>query len=559
MEQRARQHESRGLLVWCYPKEYPPHVIIGMTRYHHHNVASQDPLLSIAIDLTASLASGDRLSRLLDAVRQAIPCDAAAVMELAGEELVPLATHGLAPEVLGRRFHRGEHPRLDLVLARESPIRFPSDSALPDPYDGLLLVNPDATRDVHACLGCPLLEGDAVIGVLTADALEPGAFDDLDDHFLRMIGALAGAALNTGRLIEALEATSRRHERVAHVLQRDAALREGGHQMIGTSPVIRRVREEIELVAPSDFAVLITGETGVGKELVARSLHEQSRRRDEALIYVNCAALPETVVESELFGHLRGAFTGATADRAGKFEVADRGTLFLDEIGELPLSVQPKLLRALQEGEIQRVGSDEVLRVDVRVVAATNRDLRREVEAGRFRQDLFHRLEMYPIHVPPLRERRADIPMLAGFFLDLYRRRLGLGPVRLTSAAREALVGADWPGNARELDHLLGRAVLRASANTDRGAPVRIGPEHLQLEPAREALAASTPASRPSDTLLVEVADKTLNDAVEELKRKMVLRAVEENDGNWAAAARSLGMARSNLHRMAERLGLRGS
>ncbi len=398
-----------------------------------------------------------------------------------------------------------------------------------------------------------------MIGLLTADALEPGAFDGLDHHFLRMLGALAGAALNTGRLIEALEKASRHHERVAHVLQRDAAQREGGHQIIGTSPATKRVREEIELVAPSDFAVLITGETGVGKELVARSLHDQSARRDQPLIYVNCAALPEAVVESELFGHLRGAFTGAMADRAGKFEVADGGTLFLDEIGELPLSVQPKLLRVLQEGEIQRVGSDEVLRVDVRVVAATNRDLTREVEAGRFRQDLFHRLDMYPIHVPPLRDRRADIPMLAGFFLDLYRRRLGLGPVRLTSRARSAIVAADWPGNVRELDHLLGRAVLRASAGVGRAAPVLIAPEHLQLDASTDAVAAESSLETAGGTVSVAVADKTLSQAVEELKRSMVLQAVEESGGNWAAAARSLGMARSNLHRMAERLGLRSS
>jgi anaerobic nitric oxide reductase transcription regulator len=518
-----------------------------------------EPLLSIALDLTASLASKDRLARLLDAVRRAIPCDAAAVLKLAGDELVPLATHGLAPEVLGRRFHRREHPRLDVVVARGAPVRFPADSSLPDPYDGLLLANPDATRDVHACLGCPLMEGETVIGVLTADALEPGAFDDLDDRFLQMLGALAGAALNTGHLIEALEAASRHHQQVAHVLQRDAALREGGDQIIGTSGPIKRVREEIDLVAPSDFAVLITGETGVGKELVARSIHHNSGRRDEPLIYVNCAALPETIVESELFGHLRGAYTGATADRAGKFEIADGGTLFLDEVGELPLSVQPKLLRALQEGEIQRVGSDQVLRVNVRVVTATNRNLAREVEAGRFRADLFHRLNMYPIVVPPLRERRSDIPLLAGFFLDLYRRRLGLGPVRLTEPARQALSTAEWPGNVRELDHLLGRAVLRASAGIDRGAPTLIGPEHLQLDGSHAG--ATTSASRQpqssSRSVVVSIAGKTLREAVEETKRTMVLRAVKENGGNWAAAARSLGMARSNLHQMAERLGLR--
>ena len=519
---------------------------------------ASDALLSIAVDLTSWLASNDRLSRLLEAVRRSIPCDAAAVLELSGDELVPLATHGLAPEVLGRRFARREHPRLDIVVSRGAPVRFPADSTLPDPYDGLLLVNPDATRHVHACLGCPLVEGGAVIGVLTADALAPAAFDGLDDSFLRMLGALAGAALHTGRLIEALEVASHHHQQVAHVLQRDAALRHGGNQILGTSVPIRRIREEIELVAPSDFAVLITGETGVGKELVARSVHQHSNRADQPLIDVNCAALPETIVESELFGHLRGAYTGATADRAGKFEIAHKGTLFLDEIGELPLSVQPKLLRVLQEGEIQRVGSDRPLHVDVRVVAATNRDLAREVEAGRFRADLFHRLNMYPIRVPPLRERRSDIPLLAGFFLDLYRRRMGVGPVRLTEPARVALSAAEWPGNVRELDHLLGRAILRAGARVRRGAPILIGPEHLQLDaPDPQVTSSGDLASRTRDTSVVSLGGLTMREAVEATKRTMVLRAVEANGGNWAAAARSLGMARGNLHHMAQRLGLR--
>jgi anaerobic nitric oxide reductase transcription regulator len=513
-----------------------------------------DPLLSIALDLTAALASQDRLDRLLTSVRRALPCDAAAVLALSGDALVPLAVHGLAPEVLGRRFLRREHPRLDIVVARGAPVRFPADSALPDPYDGLLLANPDATRDVHACLGCPLVEGGAVIGVLTADALAPGAFDGLEDHFLHMLGALAGAALKTGRLIEALEAASRHHQQVAHVLQRDAG-RDGGDQLLGTTPALQRVREELELVAPSDFAVLITGETGVGKELVARAVHQQSRRREQPLIHVNCAALPETIVESELFGHLRGAYTGASADRAGKFEIADGGTLFLDEIGELPLSVQPKLLRALQEGEVQRVGSDRPVRVDVRLVAATNRDLAGEVAAGRFRADLFHRLNMYPIRVPALRERRADIPLLAGFFLDLHRRRLGLGPVRLTEAGRAALSAADWPGNVRELEHLLGRATLKASAAVPRGAPVLVGPAQLQLEPGA---APEAPEARPAAPV-VTLEGKTMQEAVEATKRAAVLHAVEAHGGNWAAAARALGMARGNLHHMATRLGLRGA
>ncbi|MCB9537475.1 MAG: nitric oxide reductase transcriptional regulator NorR [Myxococcales bacterium] len=535
----------------CY--KYNTHRESGLAPMH------LEALLPIAVDLTASLASTDRLQRLVDAVRAAIPCDAAAVLELIDDDLVPLAVHGLAPEVLGRRFSRREQPRLDLIVARGSPVRFPSDSRLPDPYDGLLLVNPDATRDVHACLGCPLVEGGEVIGVLTADALEPGAFDTLDEDFLEMLGALAGAALHTGRLIASLEAASRHHQQVATVLQRDAVLRDGGTEIIGTSEAIRRVQRDVDLVAPSDFAVLITGETGVGKELVARSVHQQSPRAQQPLIYVNCAALPESIVESELFGHVRGAYTGATADRAGKFEIADGGTLFLDELGELPLSVQPKLLRVLQEGEVQRVGADRLIRVDVRVVTATNRDLAKEVEAGRFRGDLFHRLNMYPIEVPPLRDRRPDISLLAGFFLDTYRRRLGLGPMRLNDEARCILVSADWPGNVRELDHTLGRAVLRASASVPRGAPVVIGAHHLHHDPrlTTDDLRGSANDAAVSPALVLQTTGKTLREVVDDTKRTLVRRAIAEHGGNWAAAARSLGLARGNMHHLARRLGLR--
>jgi anaerobic nitric oxide reductase transcription regulator len=514
-----------------------------------------EALLAIAIDLTASLASDDRYSRLLDTVRRAIPCDAAAVLELRGADLVPLATHGLSPEVLGRRFSRREHPRLDVVLTRAEPVRFPADSALPDPFDGLLLATPDARGVVHACLGCPLLERDEVIGLLTADALEPGAFDALSESFLRMLGALAGAAMHTARLIETLEQLMERHQLVARDLQRDAAVRRGG-QILGTSAAIERVRHEIDLVARSDFAVLITGETGVGKELVARAIHAASQRCEEALIYLNCAALPESVAESELFGHVRGAFTGAASDRAGKFEVADKGTLFLDEVGELPLSVQPKLLRALQDGEIQRVGSDKPLRADVRVLAATNRDMSKEVEAGRFRADLYHRLNMYPIHVPALRERREDIALLGGFFLDIYRRKLGLAPVRLTEEARRALESAPWPGNVRELDHVLGRAVLRASGVPSVNGAILIEPDHLQI---RDTSIVAQKAPVPEDTLLATpLRGKTLREAVDEFKRTMVARAVREHNGNLAKAARALGMQRGNFHHMARRLGLLG-
>jgi anaerobic nitric oxide reductase transcription regulator len=230
--------------------------------------------------------------------------------------------------------------------------------------------------------------------------------------------------------------------------------------------------------------------------------------------------------------------------------VADGATLFLDEVGELPLILQPKLLRALQQGEIQRVGEDLVRRVDVRILAATNRDLEKEVEEGRFRADLYHRLAVYPLRVPPLRERREDIPLLAAHFLDLSRRRLGSGPLRLSPEAREALVAASWPGNVRELENVLSRAVLKATAGTTREAVI-VGRELLDLSRAVGEDPPAAAASPPPGGL-----DQPLRAQVQEFQRRVIESAVQNHGGNWAAAARELGMHRSNLHHLARRLGL---
>ena len=342
-------------------------------------------LLPIALDITASLTAEDRSKRLVAAVARALPCDAAVLLRLEGDELVPAAARGLSADVFGRRFPRGEHPRLDIICRGAGPTLFPADSPLPDPYDGLVDEAPHLR--VHSCLGCPLRVEGELVGVLTADALEPGVFDALDMGLLDHLAALAAAALRTSELIEALERTARHQGQVVSDLVQDARDRRGG-LLIGQSETMARLRQEIELVAASEFPVLVTGETGVGKELVARTLHALSPRAERPLVYVNCAALPDSIVESELFGHEKGAFTGAESARPGKFRVADGASLFLDEIGELPPHVQPKLLRALQDGEVQPVGDDRPCRVDVRVIAATNRDLEAEVRAGRFRADL---------------------------------------------------------------------------------------------------------------------------------------------------------------------------
>jgi anaerobic nitric oxide reductase transcription regulator len=512
---------------------------------------SLEVLLDIARDLTASLGAGDRYARLLASVRRLIPCDAACLLRLDGGDLVPVAGYGLTAAALSRRYARREHPRLDVILNSRDPVRFPVDSKLPDPFDGVLEAAPGPLHKVHACLGCALTEGGEVVGALTADALEPHQFDALDQRVVATLGALAGAALRTTSLIEALEHRAAHRGRVARELVRSAVESSGG-AILGSSAAAVRLKREIALVAASDLAVLVTGETGVGKELVAHHVHAASSRAEEALIHVNCAALPLSIAESELFGHVTGAFTGASRDRAGKFEVADGGTLFLDEIGELSLEIQPKLLRVLQHGEIQRVGSDRSHRVNVRVIAATNRDLEREVGSGRFRADLYHRLAAFPLHVPALRERLEDLPVLAAHFADGAARRLGLVGVRFSGEARRALDRYDWPGNVRELENVIGRGVLRASFGHSRTEVVLLEPAHLDLRTPAIATPPFPATEGPGPLPGAPLAER-----VERFERELILDAVARHQGNWAAAARELGLHRSNLHHRATRLGLK--
>ena len=520
---------------------------------HTDNVDQIDALVNISLDLATGLTSADRNQRLLESLHRVIPYDAATVMRLEGGALLPVVTRGLSKAASGKPYPPRDHPRLEIICRAKEPVFFPSDTALPDPFDGQLAQDEGAVHHIHACLGCPLLVHGELVGALTADALDPKAFDGIDLRFLTAVAALAAAEMRTTQLIAALERSAERQGRVVRDLMREAMVQ--GSEIIGTSPVIRRLRREIEIVAGSDFSVLIHGETGTGKELVARAVHAASARRQEPIIYVNCAALPETLAEAELFGHVRGSFTGAAADRPGKFEVADGGTLFLDEIGELPLTVQPKLLRALQEGEIQRVGADRPFKVNVRLLAATNRDLVAEVSRGRFRADLYHRLNVYPLAVPPLRERGEDVALLAGYFCDIARRRMGVGPVRLDAGAIEALLRYPWPGNVRELENVISRAVLRRAASTERGQAVVLSAEHLEVDVGRGVTAEPAP-SQPAAAGKSEPARGTLKESARAHQRERIAAALAEHHRNFAAAARALGMDRGNFHRLVKRLGL---
>jgi anaerobic nitric oxide reductase transcription regulator len=512
-----------------------------------------ETLSIIAHDLTAVLGAEDRYQRLLEALRLAIPYDSAALLRLENDVLTLLAAKGLKPTAMATRFRRKDHPRLDIVCSANEPTLFSSDSKLPDPFDDLLEIDLESIHHIHACLGCPLLVRDQLVGVLVFDAIDAAAFSHLPKQYIRVIASLASALMQTVDLFCTLEQEAKRQGLLTIDLMQDIQ-QQRGREIIGTSAPIRRLRQEIELVAKSDFTILILGETGVGKELVARSVHNHSRRRDKPLLYLNCAALPTALAESELFGHVKGAFTGAISDRTGKFELADGGTLFLDEIGELALEVQAKLLRTIQEGEIQRVGSEKIQHIDVRLITATNRNLEKEVAAGAFRADLYHRLNVYPMTVPPLRDRLEDLPALVDFFIEKARINLGLRRVSVSRDALDLLARYNWPGNVRELDNVISRSVLKASANPLSGREVVVAPACLSGDfnpSAQEQKAAAENAPLPVRNAVSFRAE------VKAFETRLIQDALDKNQGNWAAAARELDMNRSNLHNLATRLGIR--
>lgn len=517
-----------------------------------------DALLPLVGDLSRDLPEAERYRRLLESMRLLLPCDAAALLRLDGDWLVPLAVDGLSSDTLGRRFRVQEHPRLSALLSTDGPLRFPADCGLPDPYDGLL-EGERGHLEVHDCLGCALTVGERPWGLLTLDALDPERFSASDLGALHAFASLAAAAVTVAERIDRLASRAEDEQRRAERYRLAAAPQ--ARSLVGQSSAHKRLLKEIGLVGPSELSVLIQGETGVGKELVAQALHAASPRAAQPLVSLNCAALPDALVESELFGHVKGAYTGATSERRGKFELADGGTLFLDEVGDLSRTVQAKLLRVLQSGQLQRLGSDREHHVDVRLIAATNRQLADEVKSGRFRADLYHRLSVYPLHVPALRERGRDVLLLSGFFLEQNRARLGLGSLRLDASAQAALLAHAWPGNVRELEHLLGRSVLKALGRCpQRPRILSLSAEVLDLPAPAAAPAVPSPgASREHAAGPAERGDApaavNLRQAVEQFERELVQKTLAQHGGNWAAAARALGMDRANLGRLAKRLG----
>lgn len=510
---------------------------------------------SLCSSLLESIGEDDCLYAFTQIIAEHFHADAVSILEYKEPKLHPVAIFGISKETFGRRFEVAENPRLALIVNSDEPTIFADNLGLPDPFDGLINDKEDRL-EVHSCSGIPIKANGQLRGVITLDSLSLGVFKKFPaDNF-------KSAAFIVAKIVlQALENYNLKEQLSSKTLLNQTLIEESlrsSHELIGQSQSIQHLKEEIEIVAPSTLSVLVSGETGVGKEVVVRTIHSSSKSFNKPLIYVNCAALPESIAESELFGHVKGAFTGATANRSGKFELADGGTLFLDEIGELPPSIQAKLLRAIQNGDIQRVGADRHIQVDVRLVAATNRDLQAEVKAGKFREDLYHRLSVYPIKIPPLRDRMTDIELLVGFFIENNRVKLGLQSVRLDKNLLPVLLNYTWPGNVRELEHIISRAMLRAAKGAGRIVTLTAKDlDSIAQSNSVKELDELEPIRNNNATTINFDQGLNFTDIVDNYKRALIEQAFNQCEQNWNKTAELLNVDKGNIHRLSKRLGLK--
>ncbi|MGH7415590.1 MAG: sigma 54-interacting transcriptional regulator [Candidatus Rokuibacteriota bacterium] len=498
--------------------------------------------------LSASLNVRNVFGRLADVVRPLIDFDGmgACLLSASGRELEVLGEVLDVPSIVptpptmplehfsfSDRVVAGETVLLRDVTAELDPGR---------PGDRMIIAD-----GVRSCLSVPLWFGERVGGALWFGKLRPSWFDAADAEIASGVAAQVVLVIQHQRLAEehrrlaAVEGRARRLEERVLSLREALDERYAFEHIAGRAPSLREALGRAAKVAPTGTTVLLTGESGTGKEVVARAIHQASGRAEGPFVAVNCAALPEALLESELFGHERGAFTGADRQKPGRFELAAGGTLFLDEIAELTPGVQAKLLRVLQEREFQRVGGTATLRADARIVTATNRDLEREVAAGRFREDLFYRLDVFSVHLPPLRERGEDILLLADHFVRALGARMGKGEPGLSRDAREALLGHRWPGNIRELQNAVERALIVSEGGLITAAQLAITP----------------PGGAPPRAVTPPVATPAGPASLAELEHRMVTDALDQARGNKSKAARLLGLTRAQLYTRLQRFGLR--
>lgn len=414
------------------------------------------------------------------------------------------------------------------VTKKESPDLVLLDIWMPQ-MDGLETLQ--RLKEFYPSLTVVMMSGHGTVETAVRST-KLGAYDFIEKPLsLEKVVLTVKNALDAGRMREENESL------------RDQAM--GERDMIGNTPIMRKLMEQIRLVAPANASVLITGENGTGKELVARSIHFHSQRRDKPFVAINCAAIPEELIESELFGHEKGAFTGAVALKKGKFDLADGGTIFLDEIGDMSLKTQAKVLRILQERTFERVGGTRTIEVDVRIIAATNKVLEEEIRGGHFREDLYYRLNVVPFLVPPLRERRDDIPPLIDHLLEIFCQREGKGTKVLEPEALQALKNYDWPGNVRELRNVVERLVIMSPGKV------------ITLNHLPESITATEETRYALGSRLGSVMEfSSLREAREEFEKEFIIQKLEENDWNISRTAEAIELERSNLHRKIKSYGI---
>jgi len=493
-------------------------------------------VLQAARSVTGTLELNELLVRVVDAVIQIADADRGFLMLIRDE--------GKLHFEVARNKDEGTLPpdefQISWGIAEEAAHRRET-VWVPDAVGSSLFQDRKSVRELslRTVVALPILSAGRVRGVLYIDSHSvTHEFTPDTITLLEGFAALSAVALENARLHETLKDSKSRLEIENQNLRR--ALKEDFRYglLVGKSPKMLRVIELLEKVIPTPVSVLIHGETGTGKELIARAIHMNGPRRDKNFIAVNCGALPENLLESELFGYKKGAFTGAAEDRIGLFEAADGGTIFLDEVGEMPATLQVKLLRVLQDSQIRRVGDTISRKVDVRLLTATNRDLKGEVDAGRFRQDLYYRMNVVPIDLPPLRERGDDVLLLAQHFLDQLTKQQGKKLRGLTADSRELLLRHPWPGNVRELENAMARAVALAD-------------EDKALEPALFGLGA--PVTRRWD------GEHSLRETLDAVEADTIREALRQCDQNVSRAARALGVSRQHLHNRMNAHGIRRS
>jgi formate hydrogenlyase transcriptional activator len=503
--------------------------------------------LRLLLDLTNRVVSTLDLRQLLRevaaSIRRVMHCDGAGVT-LPDPETGKLRVYALDFPTSKGFLREGMvatdvAQTVDRVFQTGQPLNLTREEIIAD--------GPIAAEGANSLCRLPMISRERVLGVLSLGTTRENAFSADDLSFLGQVAGQIAIAVENAVAYGQIEELKDKLAQEKVYLEDEIRSELNFEEIIGTSDGLRRILRQVETVAPTDSTVLIYGETGTGKELIARAVHNLSARKANAFVKLNCAAIPTGLLESELFGHEKGAFTGAIAQRIGRFELAHRGTVFLDEVGEIPLELQPKLLRVLQEREFERLGSSRTLRSDARLIAATNRDLEAMVEEQKFRSDLFYRLNVFPVRIPALRERPEDIPLLVRHFVQQFSRRYQRGIQTIPSETMEALVRYHWPGNIRELQNVIERAVIVSG-----GSVLKVPVADLKARPATKV------SARKAET----ASGENLKDVLGDAERHQIVNALEQ--ANWVVAgpngaAARLGMKRSTLQFRMQKLGIRVS